>query len=237
MKLMVDIGNTSASFTCFQGETVTGRLSLPHGDEDSLAKISAFLPGRGIETFLSSVAPREEEKVRRLLKELGIAPHVFSLEETLPFIPARVDDPSEVGIDLLLDAFGTNEPSAILVDLGTCNKVIYKKDGCFEGVAISPGFRLSYQSIFQNAEKIPDSRVSSRLESVGKNTPDALSSGILLGGSLGLLALVDRLDPKHELPRFLTGGNATEAVSLFPGFAYDPDLLARGMKRLSESLS
>ena len=94
MKLMVDIGNTSASFTCFQGETVTGRLSLPHGDEDSLAKISAFLPDRGIETFLSSVAPREEEKVRRLLKELGIAPHVFSLEETLPFIPARVDDPS-----------------------------------------------------------------------------------------------------------------------------------------------
>ena len=106
---MVDIGNTSASFTCFQGETVTGRLSLPHGDEDSLAKISAFLSGRGIETFLSSVAPREEEKVRRLLKELGIAPHVFSLEEALPFIPARVDNPSEVGIDLLLDAFGTKD--------------------------------------------------------------------------------------------------------------------------------
>ena len=109
--------------------------------------------------------------------------------------------------------------------------------GCFEGIAISAAFQSAYRTIFQNAEKIPDSRVSSRLESVGKNTPDALSSGILLGGCLGLLAVVDRLDPKHELPRFLTGGNATEAVSLFPGFAYDPDLLARGMKRLSESLS
>ena len=237
MKLMIDIGNSNASFTCFQGETVTGRLSLPHRGEDSLAKLRAFLPDEKIEAFLSSVAPKEEEKMRILLKELGIAPHVFSLEEALPFIPAHIDDPSEVGIDLLLDAFVVEEANAIIIDLGTCNKVIYKKDGCFEGVAISPGFRLSYQSIFQNAEKIPDSRVSSRLESVGKNTPDALSSGILLGGCLGLLALTDRLDPKHELPRLLTGGNARDVIALFPGFAYDPDLLARGMKRLSQSLS
>ncbi|MGN1261686.1 MAG: hypothetical protein ACI4UT_01290, partial [Candidatus Enteromonas sp.] len=96
---------------------------------------------------------------------------------------------------------------------------------------------LSYRSLFGNAEKIPQARVSLSHDPFGKNTPDALSSGILVAGAKGLLGLAEAIDPGRKAPRILTGGAAFPLLELFPGWRYEPDLLAAGMKRLSETLS
>lgn len=237
MQLMIDVGNSSASFTLFEGETVKGRLSFLHDEGIPLDSLRAFLPEEPFEAFLASVAPKKEEALLAALEKLGVKPFVLTKEIALRALPANVDSPAEVGIDLLLDALGTEERDAIIIDLGTCNKVIYKKDGMFGGVAISPGFSLAYQSIFGNAEMIPSARLSFSDAPIGKNTPDALSSGILVAGVKGLLALAEAIDPAGNTPRILTGGAASALLSLFPDWRHEPDLLATGMKRLSETLS
>lgn len=237
MQLMIDVGNSSASFTLFQGETVKGRLSFLHDQGIPLDSLRAFLPEEPFDAFLASVAPKKEEALLAALENLGVKPTALTSEIALRALPANVDSPEEVGIDLLLDALGTEERDAIIIDLGTCNKVIYKKEGMFEGVAISPGFGLAYRSIFGNAEMIPSARLSFSDGPIGKNTPDALSSGILVAGVKGLLALAEAIDPAGNKPRILTGGAASALLALFPGWRHEPDLLATGMKRLSETLS
>ena len=66
----------------------------------------------------------------------------------------RVDNPSEVGADLIADAVGGKERygnSLFIADLGTASKyLLIDEDGAYSGLAIAPGMKLSLDALSQN---------------------------------------------------------------------------------------
>lgn len=235
--IALEIGNTSVQLAVrIAGETVLSMTfpaevleRAPHLLLDALA------PYPVADAWVSSVAPSKTASLESALAAQGYRCKEITRADLAPFLGVDVEEGVEVGIDLLLDCFALEQPGAIVVDLGTCNKLILKENGAFAGVAIAPGFAMGAKAIGLGTELVSvDAEMKLPRSEVGKNTPDALASGLLLLPAEGFLSLADRLDPGHRLPRFLTGGAAMRLAPLFPGFACVPSLALRGLLRLAD---
>ena len=104
--------------------------------------------------------------------------------------------------------YANNE--ALVIDIGTCVKYDFVNKGkIYEGGAISPGIHLRYKSMNQFTSKLP--LIEDRLNApiIGRNTYEALRSGVINGMHREIVGFMDeylRLFP--ELTIFLTGGDA-----------------------------
>ena len=238
--VLLEIGNTAVHVEVLNGGQAVYASSLEH--EALKGKEEKFVEGLAsfqiFKAVVSSVAPKKGEKILSILRKKNFDVAEISDESISPYVPVHVRDGVEVGIDLLLDVLGVEEKDAIIVDLGTCNKAILKKDGAFEGVAISPGFEASLKATIEETELMKGVMdLPLPKAPIGKDTPSALSSGILLGSIYGLLALTDSLDPNRTLPRYLCGGLANPFSSYFPGYKVVPSLGLFGLRLLASKIA
>jgi type III pantothenate kinase len=159
-------------------------------------------------------------------------------------MPIHVERPDEVGADRLVNAYAAatlHGAPAIVVDLGTATTVTaVSAGGAFLGGAIAPGVRLGVEALATRTAKLP--RVELRLpdRAIGRDTAEAIRSGVVLG-HLGMLReLIDRIAGElgaegGTAPRVvLTGGLATEPwlAELAGVDVVDPHLTLRGLVRL-----
>ncbi len=173
---------------------------------------------KNIHAVLASVHP---DTAAILVESLEYPITRLSCEE-LP-LAVRVDEPSRVGIDRLLNAVAANQlrshdQPAIVVDLGTaCTVDLVAADGAFEGGAIFPGLSLSARSLNEGTSVLPqvDSQtMGASVEVVGKSTQEAIHSGLHWGMVGTVRELIMRMR-KHcdTTPLVLvTGGTATQVV-------------------------
>lgn len=130
----------------------------------------------------------------------------------------RVDFPEKVGTDRLMAAVAANELRAsdrfaIVIDAGTAITVdLVATDGAFEGGVILPGFRLSAQALASGTNQLPLTPFSAHDAPppvVGKNTQDAIRSGLFWGTAGAVKHLVEQISA--TLPQrpqvFITGGD------------------------------
>ena len=106
-------------------------------------------------------------------------------------IDIDVPDPSQVGEDRIVNAVAgstlTNS-DVIIVDFGTATTFDIVKIVCgrpiYSGGIIAPGVNLSLQALSEVASKLPKidiNKYPDRVPIVGKNTQDAMWSGIIWG--------------------------------------------------------
>jgi type III pantothenate kinase len=119
----------------------------------------------------------------------------FSLE-------VRVDAPDRVGIDRLAAAVAASAlreagRPAIFVCAGTAVTVnLLAADGAFEGGAILAGFRMQAESLFTTADLLPLALLAPAGEPprvVGKNTEDAIRSGLFWGAVGAVREVIARM--------------------------------------------
>ena len=124
----------------------------------------------------------------------------------------------------------------IIIDSGTATTFdIISKDYVFEGGIIAPGINLSVKALHDAAAQLPRIAIKKPDVVVGKNTVEAMQSGIFYG-YIGLIdGLVRRI--KSESSREFTVIGTGGVASLFEGSSetidvYDSHLTINGLREI-----
>jgi type III pantothenate kinase len=152
-------------------------------------------------------------------------------------IKVLVDRPEEVGADRLVNAVGAFRDYGgpkIIVDFGTATTFdVIDAEGSYLGGVIAPGVNLSIEALHQASAQLPRVAIGRPDRVIGKNTLQAMRSGIFWG-YLGMVeGTIRRIwqELGNEVDVISTGGLAplfTECTSLLS--RSDPDLTLKGLR-------
>ena len=227
MWLAIDIGNTNIHIGVFEKDTLQHTYSLKSGFSDplqtNLAQIlapSTFL--RIQDVVLSSVSPEVETfVVEYIQKYLLVKPK--SLRKDIP-IPIKIltEQPENVGVDRLVNAlaaFERTKDRTIIVDAGTAITVdVINGKGAFMGGIIAPGIEVSSKALHHFTALLPEITVKKPEYILGKNTEEAINSGVYWG-TIGMVnRLIEMLcnELKCQPAIIATGGNANMLAKEIP---------------------
>ncbi len=170
---------------------------------------------------------------------------------TVP-IPVRVDRPSEVGPDRLVNALAVQRlhgAPAVVVDFGTATTLdCVASDGAYVGGAIAPGLELGLEALAARTAKLPRIELRTPDRAIGRDTISAMQAGTVFGYQALAAGLLERVRREladvagirpEEVRAVLTGGlSAAPWVAALPGIdAIDPDLTLKGLAILHAEVS
>ena len=195
MLLALDIGNTNTTIGIFKGTelvldfrltTRIGQTMDEYGifvrnlislaDLD-LASISGMI--------VSSVVPQLDNTIYTMSRKyLDMKPY-FVKPGIRTGISLNVESPSEVGADRIVDCVGAlsrYEPPLIVIDFGTATTFdVISVNREFMGGVIAPGLKISAESLFRKAAKLPEVPIRRPHQAIGRNTVTNIQSGLFFG--------------------------------------------------------
>ncbi|MCD9200088.1 type III pantothenate kinase [Aeromicrobium wangtongii] len=138
-------------------------------------------------------------------------------------IPIHTDNPREVGADRIVNALAAAElygGPAIVVDLNGTATIfdVIDADNRYVGGAIAPGVELSLEALASRGAQLRSVELAVPRDVVGKNTVEALQSGLVFGFAGLVDGMVNRIidslgaDPDHV---------TVIATGSFPGSVVD----------------
>ncbi|MBR6163731.1 type III pantothenate kinase [bacterium] len=202
MLLAIDIGNTSTTVGVFDGEKliVSWRIAsdIKRSEDEygivlkNLIKDSDLL-SCVTEGIISSVVIQLTEKFQLALeKYLGIKAINVS-HKINTGIEVLTDNPSEVGADRICNACAAAKlykAPVIVVDFGTATSFdIVNSKKQFIGGVITAGMKIQAAALSEFTSKLPKLKIEAPKEAIGRNTIDAMLSGIVRGHA----AMIDGL--------------------------------------------
>src|SRR6185503_349878 len=156
-------------------------------DDIGFADISAIVAASVVPSLtatLEHVAQRRER------------PILFATAGTIP-IAVRVDRPSEVGADRLVNAYAAgrlHRAPAIVVDLGTATTFdCVGADGAYVGGAIAPGLELGLDALATKTAKLPRIELRTPDRAIGRDTVQAMQAGTIFGYQALANGLLERV--------------------------------------------
>lgn len=251
--LAVDVGNTNVVLGIFdmaQGPEApllhSWRLATSRErtvDEYGLSAL-ALMRHEGIEASqikqvaISCVVPPLHPVLMSLAKSFFGVDAFYVEPGVKTGVKVLIDNPAELGADRLVNAVAGIErfgAPLIVVDFGTATSfdVINARKEYLGGL-ICPGLKISAEALFQRASRLPRVEIAEPERLVGRNTVQAMQSGIFYG-YVGLVdGILDRLLADFpEAQVAATGGLArviaphTKHIKLIA-----PDLMLEGLRIL-----
>ncbi len=129
-------------------------------------------------------------------------------------MPILYDNPREVGADRIVNAVAAYEryrTATIIVDFGTATTFDYVTHaGAYLGGAIVPGVGISLDALFHKTAKLYRVELVKPSKVVGRNTVNAIQSGIYYGYTALVDGMVERIQHENGRPArvIATGGFA-----------------------------
>jgi len=247
MLLAIDTGNTNTLFAIHDGKdwVVEWRIATdPARTADEYAVwFYQLMDMQGMKfsdldtCVISTVVPQSLFNMRNFARRhLKVKPIIVGDEEVEIGVGVRTDNPKEVGADRLVTALGATKKykgNLIIIDSGTATTFdIVSEDKHFEGGIIAPGINLSVKALHEAAAQLPRIAIIKPNKVVGKNTVEAMQSGIFWG----YIGLIDGLVRKiiEEDGRDFTVIGTGGVASLFQGASetiqhYDSNLTIDGL--------
>lgn len=212
MLFTIDVGNSHTVTGLFDGDTLIGQWRLKSDRErtdDELAiRYHALFSMAGIDKneidgiILASVVPALESAwincINRYFSDSLKKPLLIVSSKTIShLIDVVIDYPEEVGADRLVNgiaAWHRYKQNLIIIDFGTAITFDCVSAQCeYLGGTILPGIAISLDALATRTAKLPRIDVATPPKQIiGRNTVDAMKSGILYGYG----ALVDGLSEK-----------------------------------------
>lgn len=199
MILTIDIGNTSTILGVFKDGTCISNTFILTDTKKSQVhehKIAAWLQKDAITPQditgigISSVVPQMDSIWTAVCQSLFKQKPLFITSTMNIPMQIAIDSPAELGSDILCDvvaAYNKVKKACIVVDLGTATVVsAITEEGKYSGSAIAPGIETSLHALTDNTALLKPIHLSFPKRAIGKNTTEALQSGILFG-HLGLV--------------------------------------------------
>jgi type III pantothenate kinase len=251
MLLAVDVGNTQTHFGTFRGQELVEHwrfATVRQSTADQLgAALSNLLGLRGYSfedveaSIVSSTVPQLEPEWTAVASRylghemLAVGPG------TRTGMAIRYDNPREIGPDRLVNAVAIRERfdgAAVCVDFGTATTFdVVSHDGEYVGGALLPGIEISLEALSDRGARLPKVDLAPPRSVVGKNTIDAIRSGVVFGYAGAIDAILRRLYEElgEHAGVVATGGLARLVVPYTEEIEQVDELLTlTGLRLLSE---
>ena len=205
MLLAIDVGNTHTVLGMFEGEELTEHwrvATVARRTADELALLTRGLLGARADSItglsICAVVPAVLHELRSMCERyFPSVPAVFVEPGTRTGVPILTDNPREVGADRIantLAAFSLHGGPAIVVDFGTStNFDVISDKGEFLGGALAPGVEISVEALSLRGAQLRKVELVRPRSVVGKNTVEALQSGILFGFAGQVDGILERM--------------------------------------------
>ncbi len=190
MLMAVDIGNTSISVGVFGTEGLIHHFRIRVAEQKTLCEalskeLTPDILNQTKNIAVASVNPGVEKTFCTWLKD-NYGRTSLKVGTDIPIkIPILVHNPERVGVDRLLNAiaaFQRMRTGAIVVDFGTAITFdVVSDNGEYLGGAIAPGIETAAYALNTRTAFLPRVSVNKPSHALGKNTEEAISSGIYWG--------------------------------------------------------
>jgi type III pantothenate kinase len=251
MLLAIDIGNTNTVLGVFDGDKLVHAWRVKTdarntADEMMLTfrGLLGDLPITGV-AGCSTVPASLRELRAMLLRYWGELPTVLVEPGIRTGVSLVFDNPREVGADRIVNTLAAHhlvDGPAIVVDFGTStNFDVVSAKGEFLGGALAPGIEISLDALAARAAQLRKVELVKPRSPIGKNTVEALQSGILYGFAGQVDGLARRIsevlvpsDP-DSVEVIATGGLAPLIVEHCETVdRHEPDLTLIGLRLIYE---
>ena len=211
MVLVVDIGNTRIKCAVYELDTLKAVFVFTEKEAENNFKNILFSYPNVTDLIVSSVAKTLTFDLQTISNDLNI--HFVSNLDTFPF-ENKYATPKTLGVDRMILAAGATllypKQNRLIIDAGTC--VTYDfvdENDNYWGGAISPGFRLRYESLHQFTAKLPLLTLEEPEGLVGSSTNQSIHSGVVNGLICEMDGFIERYKQQNEnFTIILTGGDA-----------------------------
>lgn len=261
MLFVIDVGNSHTVTGLFDNGKLIGHYRLKTDKNYTADELAIRYHGlfrmEGINAadikhiVLASVVPTLESAwVRCVERHFTLDDPIINLttEALSPLVTVATDNPSEVGIDRLVNAYAAwkdRKKDLIVIDFGTAITFDCCTADCtYLGGVIIPGIAISLEALAGKTAKLPMVDVRDVPQTlIGKNTVDAMKSGILYGYGAMVDGIVNGIKEEmlngrnQEVDVIATGGMA-QLIAPFTKSIEDIDtfLTLNGMETIFHSL-
>ena len=242
MLIAIDVGNTQTVMGLFVGEELVDSWRLSTVRDRTADEYRLFLAGLlrqdgyrledvdGV--ALSSVVPTAKQAMVEVAHDLVDGIVVVVGPGVRTGLPINIDNPREVGADRVVNSvaaankYGT---PVVVVDFGTAtNMDVVDGSGAYVGGAIAPGLEISQTALIEATAALRRVDLDPPRAPIGKNTVEAIQSGLLYGHA----GLVDGI-----VGRILNEMEGTPAVVATGGLASTIVPHCRTVDRVDETLT
>ncbi|MET9877353.1 type III pantothenate kinase [Actinacidiphila glaucinigra] len=232
MLLTIDVGNTHTVLGLFDGDEIVEhwRVSTdPRRTADEMAVLMQGLMGmhpllgeelgdniHGI--AICSTVPSVLHELREVTRRYyGDVPAVLVEPGVKTGVPVLTDNPKEVGSDRIINALAAVHlygGPCIVVDFGTATTFdAVTARGEYAGGAIAPGIEISVDALGARGAQLRKVELTRPRSVIGKNTIEAMQSGILYGFAGQVDGVAERMarelaDDPDDVTVIATGGLA-----------------------------
>lgn len=156
-------------------------------------------------------------------------------------VQVSVDNPKEVGSDRIVNtlaAFTRHGGPSVVVDFGTStNFDVVSEKGEFLGGALAPGIEISLEALAARAAQLRKVELAEPRAVVGRNTVEALQSGVIFGFAGQVDGIVTRITQEIGPLKAVvaTGGLAPAVIDACATITHhEPDLTLEGLRLIHQ---
>lgn len=217
MILIADIGNTKIKLAIFdlKKNKITNLFSVETKAKFLEKKIVSFLKEKKIKYALfSSVVPHLFKKINTICKKNKVKTYEVKNKKIHKNIKLNISKKSQVGSDRIVNSISAIKlyrQNSIIVDFGTATTFdIVLSRNIYEGGVISPGIKLSLNSLHKLTANLPLIEIKKQKKIVGKDTISAMNSGVFFGYIHMVNGIIKQIinEQKKSFKIVLTGGYA-----------------------------
>lgn len=228
--LCLDVSNSHTSIGAFEGRELIDHWLVSSDERRTSDEWQVLLTGLAIRSGIEDIdAVSICCTVPSILVELKAMqdryyadlPVVIVGPGVKTGVPIHTDNPREVGADRIVNALAAADlygGPAIVVDLNGTATIfdVVDAEGRYIGGAISPGVELSQEALSRRGAQLRSVELAQPRDVIGKNTVDAIQSGIVYG-FVGLVdgmvtRLINSLGVAAEDVTVIATGSFPEAV-------------------------
>jgi type III pantothenate kinase len=252
MLLVVDVGNTQTHFGAYREAELVEHWRFATVRQSTADQLGAALRnllglrGLGFEdldsSIVSSTVPQlEPEWTAMAARYLGHQMHAVG-PGTRTGMAIRYDNPREIGADRLVNAVALRERfgggPAVCVDFGTATTFdVVSAEGDYLGGSLMTGIEISLEALSERGARLPKVELAPPRSVIGKNTIDAIRSGVVFGYAGAIDAILRRLYDElgQRAAAIATGGLSSLVVPYTEEISETDDLLTlTGLRLLHE---
>ena len=255
MILVIDCGNTNTVFALYSYDNSIKKIACWRIHNNSkrtsdsyyswlsqMLKLSEIKIDDVTGICIASVVNETLFNIKMFIKKyFKINPLI--IDNNIFGLKVNIDNPEEAGADRLVNSFAVKSlklSPAIVIDFGTATTFdLVGVDGSYDGGIIAPGVNLSLEALYLAAARLPKvtlKPLSNKYSIVGKNTVNAMESGIYWGYVSmieGLINKVKILDEYKNYKVVATGGLSDLFKKSLPCIDYiEEDLTLIGLVNL-----
>lgn len=255
MILAIEIDNSRINFGIFEHNgTLTTHFSVAMDIMKTSDEYAVLIDGifnyynikreniNGV--VLCSVVPMLTNVIFDLVKQTFANVEIIKVQKGIKTgFSIKVDNPSELGADLVANAVAVveiqkskNTPKYpnIIVDIGTTTTIsALNANNEFVGGSILPGIEMSFNALHGKTAQLPNVTLIPPEKAIGKNSQESIRSGVILGTATMIDGLIEKFIKELNCTKvnvFITGEYSQNVISLCRSeHSYVPNLTLFGL--------